>query len=76
MVNVQVRDVSEDVHAELARRAERAGQSLQQFLSEQLTRIATTPSLNDVLDRLQQRELGELSVAEARKALEDERAGR
>jgi len=37
---------------------------------------ATTPSLNDVLDRLEARPLGILPVADARLALEAERAGR
>jgi plasmid stability protein len=33
MRNVLIRDVPDDVHAELQRRAEDAGQSLQQYLS-------------------------------------------
>lgn len=40
MVSIQVRDVPEDVHAELARLAERSGMSLNRFLLEELRRIA------------------------------------
>jgi len=42
MPNVQIREVPDDVHNELVRRAERAGQSLQQYLSAQLASIAAT----------------------------------
>ena len=53
MANVQVRDVPEEVHAVVVRRAERAGQSLQQYLAGQLELIATTPtSVYDVLERV------------------------
>lgn len=44
MPNVQVRDVPDDVHKALVRRAEQAGQSLQQFLAAQLGVIAATPT--------------------------------
>lgn len=44
MPNVQVRNVPEDVHEALVRRAEQAGQSLQQFLAAQLSLIASTPT--------------------------------
>ncbi len=76
MPNVQVRDVSDEVHAELVRRADRAGQSLQQYLAEQLEKIAFTPSLEDSLARIESRELGRLSGADAVDALGHERARR
>ena len=44
MPNVQIREVPDDVHNELVRRAELAGQSLQQYLSAQLASIAATPT--------------------------------
>ncbi|MDZ7677367.1 MAG: hypothetical protein U5K29_02315 [Acidimicrobiales bacterium] len=52
MPNVLVRDVPDNVHAELQRRAERAGQSLQQYLARELRRIAAHPDLDEVLDRI------------------------
>ena len=76
MANVQVRDVPDDVHRELVRRAQEAGQSLQQFLAGQLTLIAETPSLDDVLHRIERREKGRLRGRDAVAALADERARR
>ena len=76
MPNVQVRDVPDDVHAALVRRAEQAGQSLQQFLASQLAEIAATPSLSDILDRIEQRPKGALSSTDAIEALDAERARR
>lgn len=76
MPNVQIREVPDDVHNELVRRAERAGQSLQQYLSAQLASIAATPTLDDVLERIEKRSKGHLSKADAVYALEDERARR
>ena len=76
MPNVQIREVPDDVHNELVRRAERAGQSLQQYLSAQLASITATPTLDDVLERIEKRSKGQLSKADAVSALEDERARR
>ncbi|MFV0526654.1 MAG: FitA-like ribbon-helix-helix domain-containing protein [Acidimicrobiales bacterium] len=76
MPNVQVRDVPDDVHEALVRRAELAGQSLQQFLAAQLARIAATPSIDEIIDRIENRETGRLSAASAIDAINDERARR
>lgn len=80
MVNIQVRDVSDDVHAALVTKAARAGQSLQQYLVGQLAVLATTPTLDDVLDRIEQAKTGKagnsLTTREATEALEAERARR
>lgn len=76
MPNVQIRDVPDEVHAALVRRAERAGQSLQQFLTAQLTAIATTPTLDEVLDRIERRPKAHLARHDAIAAIAAERAGR
>ena len=60
MPNVQVRDVPDAVHEALVRRAELAGQSLQQFLAAELARIAETPTLDEMLDRIERRGKGRL----------------
>jgi len=39
MPNVLIRDLPADVHANLQRRAEAAGQSLQQYLTKELSRM-------------------------------------
>jgi antitoxin FitA len=76
MPNVQVRDVPNEVHEALLRRAEQAGQSLQQFLAAQLALIAATPTVDEMLDRLEHRPKGQLSAENAITALEGERARR
>lgn len=76
MPNVQVRDVPDEVHEALVRRAEQAGQSLQQFLAAQLGLIAATPTPEDILDRIESRSKGELSAATAVETLDAERASR
>jgi plasmid stability protein len=54
MPNVLVRDVPEEVHAGLRRRAESRGQSLQQYLQEELRHLAEGPTIKEVLDRVEQ----------------------
>lgn len=43
-MNVLVRDIPDDVDAALQRRAERRGQSLQQYLADELRHLAEQPS--------------------------------
>jgi plasmid stability protein len=76
MPHVQVRDVPDDVHRALVARAEQAGQSLQQFLAAQLAEIAATPTMAEVVDRIEQRATGSLSADAAVDALDGERARR
>jgi hypothetical protein len=76
MPHIQVRDVPDAVHDELVRRAAATGQSLQQYLAGQLSLIAATPTLEDVLDRIESRRGGRLAPLDAVAALEAERAGR
>lgn len=76
MPNVQIREVPDDVHEALVRKAELAGQSLQQYLSTQLALLATIPTVNEVIDRIERRPKGRLSRANAVAALQDERARR
>jgi antitoxin FitA len=76
MPSVQVRHVPDEVHKALVRRAEQAGQSLQQFLGAQLAMIASTPTLDEMLDRIEHRPKGELSAKSAVEAIDEERARR
>ncbi|HUK70846.1 MAG TPA: antitoxin [Streptosporangiaceae bacterium] len=73
MSNVLVRDIPEDVHAALQRRAERRGQSLQQYLSGELRRLADRPSLDEVLDRIDRRQGGRVGLAQAAEDLAEDR---
>lgn len=76
MPNVLIRDLPEEVHTELVRRSGQRGQSLQQYLAAELTRLATSPTLDDVLKRLEQLDGGRVGFAQAVADLEDERSRR
>ncbi|HWE53961.1 MAG TPA: hypothetical protein VG435_00530, partial [Acidimicrobiales bacterium] len=64
------------IHAALVRKAKQAGQSLQQFLSAQLALIAATPTIDEMLDRIERRQTGQLSARSAIAAIDQERARR
>jgi hypothetical protein len=73
MPSVLVRDLPEDVHANLQRRAEAEGKSLQQYLASELTRLASAPTIHDVLDRIGRRRGGKVGFDTAVRDLNDER---
>lgn len=74
MTNVLVRDLTEETHRELVRRAEARGQSLQQYLAAELTRLAVSPTLDDVLRRIDARRGGRVGFAQAAADLAEERS--
>jgi plasmid stability protein len=76
MPNVMVRDLPDDVHAELQRRAARNGQSLQQYLAGQLRRLAAQPELDEILDRIDRRRGGRVGLAQAAEDVVAERERR
>jgi plasmid stability protein len=55
MVAITVRDVPDDVRDELAARAARAGQSLQEYLRSLLVATADKPTPDEVLARARAR---------------------
>jgi plasmid stability protein len=73
MPNVLVRDVPEEVHAALQRRAERRGQSLQQYLAAELRRLAERPSIDEVLDRIDRQQGGQVGFRQAVEDLAEDR---
>ena len=76
MANVQIREVPDEVHQALVRKAELAGQSLQQYLSAQIALLATIPTIDEVIDRIESRAKGRVSKATSVAAVKDERARR
>jgi hypothetical protein len=74
MPNVLVRDIPEDIHAALQRRAELRGQSLQQYLAGELRRLAERPSIEEVLDRIDRQRGGRVGLRQAVDDLAEERA--
>lgn len=73
MPNVLVRDLPAEVHAQLQRRAESQGQSLQQYLATELRRLAEQPTLDEVLDRIERRRGGRVGFDQAVADLSEER---
>lgn len=56
-VSVTIRDVPDGTRDELAARAARSGQSLQEYLRAQLVELARRPSPDALWDRVQHRVL-------------------
>jgi hypothetical protein len=76
MPSVQVKNVPEDVHRELRRRAGVAGQSLQEYLLARLVAAAREESLEDVLARAGNRAGGSVPFSFAKQALRSDRERR
>jgi len=74
-VDITVRDVPDEVHDELAARAARAGQSLQEYLRATLLHVASRPSLDDVMARPRER-VATGTTLDAASVLEDVEADR
>ena len=55
MPHIQVRNVPDDVHHTLVRRARDNGQSLQQYLSSELALLASRPAASDVFEGIEAR---------------------
>jgi hypothetical protein len=62
MPSIQVKGVSDAVHAILRRRAAVAGMSLQEYLLSRLEQDANTPTLDEVLDRAGGRSGGDVPL--------------
>ena len=73
MPNVLVRDLPDAVHAQLQRRAKSQGQSLQQYLVAELKRLAERPTIDEVLDRIEQRRGGRVGLDQAVADLTEDR---
>ena len=76
MTAILVRDLPDDVHTVLRRRASAAGQSLQQYVLATLTQVARTPSLDEVLARIDQYRGGRVGLQTAVEDLDDSRRDR
>jgi plasmid stability protein len=54
-VQITIRDVPEEVRDELAARAARDRKSMQEYLKEELERLAARPSVHTWLERVRER---------------------
>lgn len=73
MPNVLIRDLPADVHAALVRRAATRGQSLQQYLTGELQRLADRPTIDEVLAGITGLEGGRIGLQQAVDGLAEER---
>jgi plasmid stability protein len=55
MTTITVRDVPEDIHAELVRRAAAHGQSLQEYVMGTLIEKAKKPDMGALIKRIEER---------------------
>ena len=76
MPHVLVRDVPEDVHRKLTQRARATGTSLQRYLSTELAKLAETPTLDEIIARIEQDSGGRVGFAQAVADLDETRAER
>jgi plasmid stability protein len=76
MPSVQIKDVPEETHAVLRRRAAEARQSLQEYLRTKLIEEASRPTVDEVLARAGARAGGSLSFKAATRAVRADRARR
>jgi plasmid stability protein len=76
MPSVQIKDVPEETHAVLRRRAAAAHQSLQEYLRSKLIDDAARPTVDEVLDRASGRAGGSVPLTTAARVVRDDRAGR
>ncbi|WP_109474338.1 FitA-like ribbon-helix-helix domain-containing protein [Ornithinimicrobium cavernae] len=74
MPSIQIKDVPEETHAVLRRRAAAAHQSLQEYLLTRLVEEAARPTLDEILDRAGSRSGGEVPLADAVSAIRSDRA--
>jgi plasmid stability protein len=72
---IQIREVPDDVHRVLRTRAAAAGVSLSEYLRGEIERIASRPSIVEVLRRAGEREYG-VSREAILRAIDEGRKGR
>jgi plasmid stability protein len=73
MPSVQIKDVPEHTHAVLRQRAATAHQSLQEYLRTKLIQEASTPTVEEVLDRAGGRAGGRVPIKTATEILREDR---
>jgi antitoxin FitA len=69
--HIHIRDFDASLHEKLVQRAQSKHMSLSQYLRNELTQIASRPSLDEVLDRLKKRKPMNLNPSAAEMIRED-----
>lgn len=73
MPTIQVKNVPEDTHRVLRRRAADAHQSLQEYLLARLIAHASRPTLDEVLDRIEHRSGGRAPLRDITRMVREDR---
>ena len=76
MPSIQVKDVPEEVHTVLRRRAAAAGQSLQEYLLARLREDAHTPTVEELFERIEHRTAGRVGLSASARAVRSDRNAR
>ena len=72
---IQIRDVPDDVHRTLKARAAAEGRSLSDYVLEEVTRMARTPTPGELDERIRSRGRAGVSTADILAARDDGRRG-
>jgi antitoxin FitA len=72
--SIQVKDVPEEVHAVLRRRAAAAGQTLQEYLLARLRDDARALTVEELFERIEYRTAGRVGFTTAARAVRADRA--
>jgi plasmid stability protein len=75
-IQINIRNVPEEVRDELAARAALQGKSMQQFLLAELERLAARPSIDAWLEQVRKRKRATQTRISSRQILENRNAGR
>ena len=73
MPHVLIRDLPDETHAVLRHRAGREGKSLQQYLVAELRQLAARPTINELMDRVDNRSGGRVTFKQAVEDLAEDR---
>jgi antitoxin FitA len=73
MATIQIKNVSDEAHAVLRRRAAASGQSLQEYMLAWIERSTARPTVDEVLDRIGHRSGGGLAAGDVVAQLREER---
>ena len=76
MPSIQVKDVPDEVHSVLRRRAAASGQSLQEYLLQRLREDAAQPTVAELFERIGHRSGGSLPLSTAAQMVRAERDSR
>jgi len=73
MATIQIKHIPEEVHTILHARAASAGQSLQEYLLNKLSRDTQTPTLSELFEVLETRVGGNFSLEDVSELIREDR---